>query len=371
MLIAHSSLCPNFRVLPTKGDTLIIGKNLLAYTMIKVTLRDLAEKTGFSKTTVSLALRDHPKIPEPTRILIHKKAKELKYRPDPVFSRLASNRWRHKKVKHESVIAFITSEKLLPGTYAEYIYTEAKRKAYQLGYRLESFDQVGQHTPRQLARILYNRGVSGILTGDMFERSYIEAFPWDKFTVVASMVPLISLGIHTLMPNHTACARIAWEKAIERGYTRIGVTLFEECNSFDNDFRTGAHLLMRREYANRSEEIPFHIHLTENGVKPLIAWIQKWQPDVILGFNEFFYWELFHNGYRIPKDFGFIDLYGIANRRLHPINCIDVQMDTIIRHAMEILDSQIRAGAIGFPQFPMTVLVEPTWCEGITLPDKK
>ena len=56
----------------------------------RVRLRDIAEKTGFSANTVSLALRDSPRIPEPTRKLIRKKAEELNYFPNRIAQSLVT-----------------------------------------------------------------------------------------------------------------------------------------------------------------------------------------------------------------------------------------------------------------------------------------
>lgn len=43
-------------------------------------------------TTVSLALRNHPRLPEKTRHRIQKLAKEMSYRPDPVLQALVAYR---------------------------------------------------------------------------------------------------------------------------------------------------------------------------------------------------------------------------------------------------------------------------------------
>src|SRR5258708_3707224 len=55
-------------------------------------LQDIAEKAGFSKATVSLALRNHASIPEPTRELIQTLAAEMGYRPNPLVSALMTYR---------------------------------------------------------------------------------------------------------------------------------------------------------------------------------------------------------------------------------------------------------------------------------------
>lgn len=55
---------------------------------IRVRLKDIAEATGFSTNTVSLALRGSPLVTEPTRLTIVKAAEELKYRPNEIAKSL-------------------------------------------------------------------------------------------------------------------------------------------------------------------------------------------------------------------------------------------------------------------------------------------
>lgn len=55
-----------------------------------VRLKDIATQTGFSVNTVSLALRDSPRIPQETRHLIQAAADELNYLPNEVAKSLVS-----------------------------------------------------------------------------------------------------------------------------------------------------------------------------------------------------------------------------------------------------------------------------------------
>lgn len=55
-----------------------------------VRLKDIANKTGFSTNTVSLALRKSPRIPEATREIIQSAALELNYLPNQIAKSLVS-----------------------------------------------------------------------------------------------------------------------------------------------------------------------------------------------------------------------------------------------------------------------------------------
>ncbi len=58
----------------------------------KVTIRDIANKLGLSAMTVSLALRDHPRISEPTKERVRTAMKELNYEPNQVARALATGK---------------------------------------------------------------------------------------------------------------------------------------------------------------------------------------------------------------------------------------------------------------------------------------
>jgi LacI family transcriptional regulator len=57
-----------------------------------VTIRDIARKLGLSAMTVSLALRDHPRISAPTKERVRAAMKELKYEPNQVARALATGK---------------------------------------------------------------------------------------------------------------------------------------------------------------------------------------------------------------------------------------------------------------------------------------
>lgn len=58
----------------------------------KITLQDIGRKLGLSTTTISLALRDHPRISAATKEKIRKLIDELKYEPDQVARALVVGR---------------------------------------------------------------------------------------------------------------------------------------------------------------------------------------------------------------------------------------------------------------------------------------
>src|SRR5690242_15489714 len=105
-------------------------------------IRAIAKRSGFSRTTVSLALRNHPKIPEETREKIKTVAKEMGYRPNPMVSVLMSQLQKSKK--QQSTIGFLISSQNLQQWRRENglemeLFEGARKRAADLGYELEPF----------------------------------------------------------------------------------------------------------------------------------------------------------------------------------------------------------------------------------------
>ena len=55
-----------------------------------ITMADIARKVGLGRSTVSMALRNHPEIAAATKDRVLKAASELGYQPNPLISLLMS-----------------------------------------------------------------------------------------------------------------------------------------------------------------------------------------------------------------------------------------------------------------------------------------
>jgi LacI family transcriptional regulator len=64
----------------------------MAHSPIRATLRDIARRAGCHYSAVSLALREHLRIPEATRLRIQEIAHQLGYQPDAMLAALCAYR---------------------------------------------------------------------------------------------------------------------------------------------------------------------------------------------------------------------------------------------------------------------------------------
>ena len=70
-------------------------------------MQDVARAAGVHQTTVSLALRNDPRLPAATRERIQAHAKKLGYRPDPMLAALNFYRASRHAVKAPPTMAFL------------------------------------------------------------------------------------------------------------------------------------------------------------------------------------------------------------------------------------------------------------------------
>ena len=332
------------------------------------TIRDVARSTGYSTATVSMALRDSPRLPDATRALVRRAAQEMGYRPDPLMASIAARRWRRNSAGYVgSTMAAIVERARYRVRFEGSV--GMQERANRLGYGLEVFP-VGEYpTGQRLSEVLYNRGILGLLVGQIFTPGFVESFDWSHFSSVAVSEGSYRPPIHLVMPNHTQAVQTAWDQAVRMGCRRIGMAIYDEPYALDFHDRRAA-------FFERQAAIPAVRRLPVLGlpadsdgknhqdkIRLLLGnWIQRHRPDVVLGFNEWLIWELRAASVRVPEDVAFISLWN-HGRPMAPAGML-LPEDEIGRRAVDWVDSLLRAGERGLPRHPSTMLVDFEWQDG-------
>lgn len=194
-------------------------------------LIDIAKQAGCSKATVSLALRNDPRVNVETRRQVREIADLLGYRPNPVLSQIASERWRRGKEGISEVVAYVTFRMYATprivateGHPAKGMAEEAER----LGFRLEVFPWYDFESLDRIATIIRNRGIRGVILGATSrpdQRGQVEAFPYDRFSVVACELGFHRLPVILVSQDHYSAARRLVAAAHAGGANRIGAIL--------------------------------------------------------------------------------------------------------------------------------------------------
>jgi DNA-binding LacI/PurR family transcriptional regulator len=161
--------------------------------MKRPTLRDVAESARVSHMTVSRVLRATGDVAPQTAEKVAMAIEKLGYRPDPVLSALAAYRSGDGGKSHGNPLAFLDCD----GTpYSQAVLHGVRDEAGLLGYSVESFRLAPQRSMQEkLSRILFHRGVRGLLFGPSNDTWKFDGWKWEEFAAVS----LNSLDHHPAM----------------------------------------------------------------------------------------------------------------------------------------------------------------------------
>lgn len=149
----------------------------------RVTLADIAERAGCDKSTVSLALRGHPRIPAATADRVRRAAKALGYRPDPALARLSALRWKGREGIPAVSVALVARGRRDYPVMREKIAAAAERWVRGAGYGFERIFLEDYPNGQAAARVLKARGVAGLIAMASAQEDGLDGFAWEKWPV--------------------------------------------------------------------------------------------------------------------------------------------------------------------------------------------
>ncbi|HVU35125.1 MAG TPA: LacI family DNA-binding transcriptional regulator [Opitutaceae bacterium] len=351
----------------------------------RVTQSEIAHVAGVHNTTVSLALRNCPSIPEATRKRIHAIAEELGYSPDPVLQALIAYRNGRTPNRRHETLAYVTNWNSRWGwqnvpAHARY-HVGAQRRAAQLGFQLEHFwfGEPGM-SPRRFGNMLFHRGVSGvILASHRDDCDALLEMEWPRVTAVKIGCFPHAPALNRVSYDRSGAMRMAMRHIRAAGYTRIGVVMpraWDDCA----DQAWSAGFLVEQARGPADERVPILWHgagrfdgagLEEAEGCPvplpvLDTWLRRHQPEVVLGASGQVRGQLEALGLVVPRDIAYADLFldgsetGVAGVR--------ERCERVGEVATELLVTQMHQNLRGLPEGAMETLVEGSWTDGESLP---
>jgi DNA-binding LacI/PurR family transcriptional regulator len=222
-------------------------------------MTDVARLAGVHKTTVSLALRNHPSIPLSNRARIREIADRVGYLPDPVLGAFNFHRLSNHPIRSAPSMAFLSdlpsSTDFEASPNHREMYRGAKTQAEAMGYILERFF-VGprQLSPARLNRVLESRNISYVILGAFSTNTTELPLDWDRLCGLKIESFHVQPKIDVITADHRQAARLAVQNLRQLGYRRIGLIL-----SHDLDLRLANlnHAGYRVEHQDASEkEVP-------------------------------------------------------------------------------------------------------------------
>lgn len=343
--------------------------------MSHVTLKDIAAKVGFSKNTVSLALRDDPQLPVTTRDRIKRVAEEMGYRPNAIVSHLmAQLRARHPP-RFQAKLALVNANRSADAlrkhpTIPAYV-EGCQRRAAKLGY---GFDYFWLHAPELKAeswiRVLRARNLKGLILVGLMDQNRLPGHltpVWEAFPAVVTGVRTREPALSFAAVDHHHLALTACEQALALGYRKPALVLDDVIDRLvEGRFSAGFHAGQRVLPANRRIARFHDIASARADPGVFHAWLRRERPDVLfILYNDTLDW-LKAAGLRVPTDIAVIQLEWRASRP--QLAGMNQHNDVVGEAAVDMLISQIHHGDTGVPAFPRATLIGATWIDGASAP---
>ncbi len=341
------------------------------------TTRQIADACGCNQSTVSLALRDNPRIPAGTRKHILAVAERLGWRPNPFASVYMAHLRTTRPPAHQAGIGFLIAnrhsgritDQLL---HVQRHYRGAKRRAEELGYSLETAWLHEPHlTAERLTSVLRHRGVVALIVAGIVDPSQIlDELDWTQFAVVGLGFSLAQPALHRVAVHTLHGFDQVLHKVLDFGYRRPATIV-----SLSYDERVNHGVLYPTYYAQKRWRTTTRATLRtyvfpkpeEKEIGGIQDWIQRHRPDVVLG-EEIVWQAIRRMGWRVPQDVAFANVD--AAPEFGQIGGFNQRHELHGTVAVDMVVGQLLQNERGIPAVPRSILIEGTWMDGLSIPPK-
>lgn len=335
--------------------------------MPKASLRLLAEKCGLSASTVSRALSGHPNVRPGVRARVQAEARRLGYSRNQLVGTLMAHVRAARTERFLGNLALIhvaSPEQPRPRPMQQVMIDAARTRATELGFQLDvlSFDQTAL-TAQALGRMLFARGVQGVVLLYSRMTDSTLGFPWEHFAAAEIDYGTHSLFIHTVAIDHHLTIHNTLTRLRALGYRNVG---------FFIERYKDARLLNKWTAAFRSfqetqggiGQVPMLIE-AQMTAESFLPWHRRHKPDLVIGHVDQAVTWLRQSGIAVPKRTGFFNLNW--NERTRTCAGLDLRPERQGIAAVESVVAQIHRNERGPPADPHTVMVSGRWVDGPTI----
>jgi LacI family transcriptional regulator len=331
-------------------------------------LGQIATAAGVSRAAVSMALRNHPRIPALTRQRIQKIATELGWKPNPLLAEAMSAIRAAQPPADRVTLAWLTAHSTRLGWRQEPFFRRchdgAEARATAAGYRLEHFwlGDAGGSASR-LGDILLARGIPAVIIAPLPDPMPLN-LPWDQLTAATVAYSLTSPRLHRAADNHCASARVAVAHLRAGGRRRIGLALSSNYDRRVQGLWSAGYLWQTHDEGIADPDL---LHRpAELDAPAFLTWLDRARPDAVISTDPRVLAWLRESGRRVPADVAYASLdlpaddgavAGIYQDAAHiGATVVDVLAGQLLRHER------------GLPEKPRSVIVDARWVDGATAP---
>lgn len=335
------------------------------------TIRSLAALAGVSKATVSLALRDNPRIRRSERERIQKLAAEAGYAPNALMAQLLAQLRSGKTSSYQSTLGLVyatrTPAELNAITTFREWFASCRQRANQCGYRVDEF-ALGEPgmTPERLVRILDARNIQGLIVAGPFEKSIIppEFDPvWERSATVVIGIRPVRPALSCAANDQFSTAKQALWALRDLGYRRPGLCIDPDVDAQVEERFQGGFDVAQRSLPKKDRLPVFAYRSGERAA--FLRWLESCRPDSIITLHQEVRSWVEAAGYRVPEDLGLAhldrvpDMQGWAGTRQNN--------ESVGYAAIDMVIGQLHRNEIGIPPFQKCMFTNSTWVPGDTV----
>ena len=342
------------------------------------TVETIASKAGVAKSTVSLALRNSPKLLEATRANIQRIARELGYRPNPLVSAQMAHIRRTKSLKSVTTIGFLntwydmTQDKRLKWEVMGRFHRGVKARVEELGFQFEPLEfDISVYSKKRIEQILESRNIDALVLSPLRHSNARFEINWAPYALV-SIGYFESYGnIHRVFYDSFKSTETVLEIAQSRGYKRIGFITNREGEKRAGRLWSAGFLEFQERCVPVENQVPLlrlnvpEAEFSGEETRQIERWYRDYQPDVVISFLNRTFHCLESVGLRSPEDFSYISLLWL--KELGDIAGYCQDLEKVGSAAVDIVVDRLFQNNRGMPNYPSSTLLTGEFKEGRTL----
>jgi LacI family transcriptional regulator len=333
----------------------------------------IARKAGVGKATVSLALRNDPRLRPETRERIQEIARSMGYQANAVVSNLMAQLRAGRDPRYQSTLAILnaanTREGMSLSRTSKNFIKGVKEHSAGLGYGTDEFWLYEPNLcPERLRQILRTRNIRGaIIAGVTDHRKVPREFDplWQDLACVVIGIRPESPELHFACNDHYSTARHAGLELKKLGYRRPGFVM-DAVTEEITEYRFSAGLFSNKAFGDFSERVPW-FEFSVDREAAFQVWLRTHKPDVLVTIHPEIRGWVKKAGLQCPKEIGLLHLD--VSTDTEGWSGMDQNNEAVGALAVDIVIAQLHRNEAGLPAQPICMMTESRWISGTTLRD--
>lgn len=335
-------------------------------------MQDVARAAGVHQTTVSMALRNHPRLSPATAERVRGIARDLGYRPNPLVSALIAGRRRRGQQVTATLGYVVGDTTLLEARRSEEVYRDllqgVRERAEELGYGLDVL-RLGEPgmTRERFRSVARTRAIHGLIIAPLKRHQESLDIEWGDFACVAYGYSMARPRLHRVCPDFYHSMLEVMGRSRAAGGSRVGLAIDRAVDAKSDHLWLSAFMADQKVHPPSGRPVP-PLLIDRHTLRGVDVWIARHEPQIVVALPDLLHsvreiWRRLQKGpepvwisldsdhLRTPDGFPGV----VLDRHAAGAACVDVVTSMIYRNEH------------GLPQAPQNILLESSWAGELPL----